>query len=252
MDWRKIVLAAVLILALVGLGGWGLKRSIDNRHQASMAAIEASLMQSDEGPLFALIKRGFAEEYQQFLAAMADLIDGDQPLDLRMTRGAQESFRFVSGLRRDNAAHVLHAPVEKVRAIARTTLEVFTALEDNPEACARFGRFGGGGLEARDITPALTQLLANSSLTVFEAILAGRDTPVDNPPEQPGDREAFITAWVEATAPDEALRTALRTGTGSSADMCALFTSLERFVVEDTSPLTQRMLVVLKAENVGR
>ncbi len=240
-----------LILAAALLFAYGYAPERQRLTPASSAEIDTALMAGEQAALFATIRRGFPGQYRDFLDEMAALT-ASQTLEGELTAAVfARSQAFTSDLRRENAHFIRTAPPERIRALRQATLDVMMGLQGRPEACMRFGLRGGAGLAPGTLSAAQMAQLNQAAVLTFEAILAGRDQPVANAPPEEGDRAAFLAAWRAATAPSDAVWAALQSGDGEAQALCTGFVSMERYILSDRSPLSERMLVELTARSVG-
>lgn len=247
---RRFVYPFVILAAAV-LFAYGYAPERQSLRPTSSAEIGAALMESDQAALFATIRRGFGGQYADFLSEMAALTtSGALEGDLAAAVFAR-SQAFTSQLRRENAHFIRSAPPDKIRAMRQATLDVLVGLQETPEACMRFGLRGASALDPATLSPAQMAQLDRAAVLTFEAILAGRDHPVTNSPPQEGDRAAFLAAWRAATGPGDTAFAALQSGDGAPDVLCSAFISMERYILSDRSPLSERVLAELSARSAG-
>ncbi len=248
---RRLVYPFLALVVAAGIGGWTFYQNQQKQQLELAAQVESAILGSDQGALFAAIRADFPEEYAAFLQELTALRASGQ-LDGDLLQAVfDKSQAFTTQLRRENAHYIRSAPLQDIRALRRQTLEMLNGLADRPEACVRFGRFGGNGLQPDEVSAQDMARITRAAELTFAAIVAGRERPVTHPAPQPGDRAAFLAAWEANTAPSAAEVAAVKSGAGAPEDLCAAITSMEAYVLADTTPLTERMLVELTAASVG-
>ena len=248
---RRLVYPLLALVAAAVIGGWTFYQNQQKQQLEMAVQVESAILGSDQGALFAGIKADFPEAYAAFLQDLTELRAGGQPDGDLLQAVFDKAQAFTTELRRENAHYIRSAPLEDIRALRRQTLEMLNGLADRPEVCVRFGRFGGNGLQPGEVTAQDMARITRAGELTFAAIVAGRERPVEHQAPEPGDRAAFLAAWQANTAPSGAEVAAVKSGAGAAQDLCAAITSMEAYVLSDTSPLSERMLVELTAASVG-
>ena len=246
---RRLVYPLLALLVAAVLGFWMNARGDRQRLAQAEQMVESVVAQSDQAELFSGIKQGFAPEYAGFIRQMAAL---EQAGNASAQDVAAKARAFTSDLREQNAYYIHSAPLDDIRAIHQATVKLLKAFSvEKPEICVRFAKLGGAGLMLDDLNPEEMRLISQVGAATFAAILAGRDTPVSHPAPQEGDMKAFLQAWQVAEQPGPAVLEAVAKGRGTPGDTCAAFLSLERFLLEDASPLVTRVMVDRSAASAG-
>jgi hypothetical protein len=143
-----------------------------------------------KSPLWALLKRDYADWYDQQMTVAAGLIDQQ-----KTERDATEHMvKALVDLRRRNAEAALKADTPKLVSIADAFLINLKALsERGPDTCYGFISQGEASPASIDLfnVPRSAPALENQVIAIFEAIAAGNAEPTNHPAPQKGDYDVL-------------------------------------------------------------
>ncbi len=245
------LIAAVAVYAVFSL----YQQKREGEVAQTRTRLEQQLVATPNAALFALLKTRFPDAYQTFLDDVAadagpnafhDINDLDEA---RMYGSA-----FFYQTRLDNADYMRTAPLESLRAVLQSSLDIMNRLVQTPELCAQYVMRGGNAFSIEDAELVGLGYLVNGGLTAFRAIADGRDHPVEHPAAQPDDQANFMAAWRARDGVSASMAAALsREGGGGIAhpDFCAASISFQEFLINGRSQLVERTLVDLTTRTAG-
>lgn len=237
------------ILALVVAAAIGFFAYSQNRVQTADEAHNA-LTQAAQTPaqaaLFNQLSDDFGDEYQQFLTELAA-----SDADLTQQESFEAGGAFTQNLRRDNAQYITSAPMEDLRAINQASLTLLESLQDDPALCGRFAILGGAGLTLEEAESLDMDILAASTAAGFQAMAAGRDTPVAHPAASDGDIAQTLSMWqvLPDVTPD--MMRAISSADPDHPAQCAANLSFQRFIINSDDPVVQRAMIRLVQLSMG-
>lgn len=197
-----------------------------------------------------VLSSDFPREYDMMLAAMADLINaspsGASPpmRELEAIVGAA-----MQDLYAENAHFLKSAPVDDIRNLAQATYDLLSSTSEDPEACVTV-LLGLANANNRGTSGINSEKLANLSLARLGAIAAGRDRPFVHAEVSQEDIARVMFAWATLPETTEGLKTALLTSNASHPDFCVANLSFQGFVLQNTDPATERVMVALTVGSV--
>ena len=215
--------------------------------------VEQQIMAQPGAEVYEVIKRGFPAEYDAHLGDLADLANDPDIAGTRIETAAFDKSRaFATALRRANAGHVAKTPIEKLVKVQQTALAILKSVEHDKVLCARMAGYGLGGMGMADIQQLDMNLISQSAVLTFEAIIAGRDTPQDHGTFTGNELSTFVEAWTASTDTPEAAARAFLDGRVDDAEAyCDGAISYQTRLIEDASPDTRRLLVEVTRVLVG-
>jgi hypothetical protein len=129
--------------------------------------------------------------------------------------------------------------------------EIFKSLillldvESNNELCIRLASLGPGSLRREEITPRHLDILSKSSVVTFEAIAAGRNTPIFHENATEKDIASVIDHWKTQDGVSEQMAIAFLGNDTSNPSYCQGTISFQKSILEQSSDAANRVLVYL-------
>ncbi|MEW2913767.1 hypothetical protein [Leisingera sp. JC11] len=211
--------------------------------------LEQALLQTEQGELFHVVKSEFPVEFQAFIQELATVAGQKYANKQQRSLAIQNRSReFTTGLRQKNAHYLKHAPVELLRALQTSKLELMLTTQNDPALCTRFANYGPAGFTESELNTERLSILAEGSVLFFKSVAAGRDHPVQRARATQEDYAAFLTDWSEQPEVTSGMYEALMQNDPTSDEFCASMTSFQRFVTSLNGPSAERVLADLSAE----
>lgn len=201
---------AVLIAAILGIGGWLLLRNNDQvrdtvgggvlavtpRAMVSGEAVAAELARDPMSrDVVGAIREIYPEDWTSITNTLAERVRaGDTPDQLR-----RQGFELMRSFAASKGAATAAAPDAELRGVAETQLALARSLQAvNPGMCARFTFAGFSPDDMTAFPPASADELGRAIRAQLVASRAGTDRPATRPQPSPQDLQVFLRAYIEA------------------------------------------------------
>ncbi len=194
---RLRALAACLFAAILLWSGASAPTRAAEAYTAEKVA--ALLEGTENGEIFRMLKAAFPDEYDAFVADMANRANnGASQAELN-----QMGFNFTSGLRRANAEFASAASDAIITENLESMLAITHSLESDTRLCAGYSIAGGSVLLGHKLSAEQFSLFAKNSELSFAAIADGKRRgggAASEPTE--GAWTAFFQHWTSRGATD--------------------------------------------------
>lgn len=213
--------------------------------QDAETALFASMETPEQTALYETLKVGYPVEYAQFLQEMADFANSDTA----DAGGDEAAFalgqNFTNVLRQDNAQYLGTAPLSAFETMRGGQVDLLQSMSDDPNLCARMALMGGAGLTMDDLPDIDMDLMVATSRNTFEAMIAGRDSPVQHEDASQSDIRDVVDMWQLSDGVTPDMIAAFFANNVDNPNTCAAHLSFERFLNASDDPKVQRVAIYL-------